>query len=176
MQIYIAPYQKNWPDLFEIERQKIIKNAGDIIAAVEHIGSTSVVGLPAKPVIDILVGLRDFEKDAATLVQRMKADYSYNDKYEDILPNRRYFNEKDNAFQKCNIHCVQINSDWWNRHIMFRNYLRQHDEKRDDYYQHKKELAERDWENTNDYAGEKTAFIRNMEAEARLFYAEKDKT
>ncbi|MGB1206218.1 MAG: GrpB family protein [Chitinophagales bacterium] len=170
MQIYISPYQKNWPVLFEIEQQKILANSSNIIAAVEHIGSTAVVGLPAKPIIDILVGLHNFEQDAAKLVQDMiAADYFYNDKYEHLMPYRRFFQAKELAAQKCNIHCVQINGEFWNRHIMFRNYLRQHDEKRDAYCQHKIELAQRDWVDTADYAGAKTAFIRNMEAEAKLF-------
>jgi len=174
MKINLTSYQKNWPKLFEIEHKKIVTNAGDILAAVEHIGSTSVVGLAAKPIIDILVGLHDFEKDAATLVQRMAvADYFYNDKYEDLMPYRRFFQAKESATQKCNIHCVQINGEFWKRHIMFRNYLRQLDEKRDAYYDCKLRLSQQEWADTADYAGAKTAFIRKMEAEAAVFFAEK---
>lgn len=61
------------------------------------------------------------------------------------------------------IHSVELDSDWWRRHIAFRDYLRNNDEARDEYYKLKIELAGKDWEDKNDYTDAKTKFVKSIE-------------
>ncbi len=171
MNIYIAPYNPEWPQQYEILRQSIQTVGGEMIAAIEHVGSTSVEGLGAKPIVDIMVGLQDFEKDANDFAVKMQAaHFLYIDKWEQVMPYRRFFNWYEGEQNKSNIHTVQLGGEFWNRHLLFRNYLRKFPEKRDAYYQHKVKLAAQTWDSTSDYAGAKTAFIRSMEAEAGEYF------
>lgn len=171
MQIYLAPYTPNWVTLFEREKANILAACPSTVANIKHIGSTSVPGLAAKPIVDILVGIADFEKDAHTYVAQMTtAGYTYNNNYEHLMPYRRYFKFKDADGQQFHIHSVQIGGEFWQRHLTFRNYLRLFPAKRDAYYALKHRLAQQDWADTGDYADAKTPFIRAMEAEAKAYF------
>lgn len=142
-----------------------------LLTGIEHIGSTAVEGLIAKPIIDMLLGLSDFERDAALLVRLMvEAGYRYNNTYEHIMPYRRFF-QHNNHNLSYNIHAVAFESEFWTRHLLFRNYLRQFPDKRDLYAAHKITLAEQEWDDTGAYANAKTSFIRQLEQDAALYFA-----
>ena len=146
----------NMKDLF-------FRSFGDKIAGIEHIGSTSVAGLCAKPIIDILLGVHSLD-DADSIVPNMiELGYDYISKYEDVMPYRRYFNKYENEVGKFHVHTVVIDSDFWNRHIKFRNILRKNENIRNDYCMLKKELAKKEWKDGNEYADAKTDFIRRIE-------------
>ena len=87
-------------------------------------------------------------------------------------PFRRYFSKNNEAGKRTHqIHLVEIDSDWWERHILFRDYLRAHDSARDEYEKMKRELAPQ-YTTTNDYAEAKTEFIKAMEAKAHTWKEE----
>ncbi|MGY4313878.1 GrpB family protein [Bradyrhizobium sp. JR3.5] len=67
--IVISDYDPNWPALFAQERKRIEQALGAFALAIEHVGSTAVPGLPSKPIIDLLVGVRSLERGQATLHQ-----------------------------------------------------------------------------------------------------------
>src|SRR3982750_4853356 len=91
MQIIIAPYNSNWPALFLIEKEVIAKALHPYAPAIEHFGSTSVIGMDAKPIIDILVGLDKADDLDKTVEPMMQAGYTYIKKYEPLWPARRFF-------------------------------------------------------------------------------------
>ena len=170
IKITLAPYNPLWKDFFATEQQQLLSIGENIVARVEHIGSTSVEGLSAKPIIDILIGLHNFERDSAAFVAIMcQNNYRYNNSFEEIMPFRRFFNKQIDEL-KFNIHAVQIGDDFWERHLLFRDYLRQNADKKLAYEQLKQTLAAQNWDNVGDYADAKTPFIRQTEAQARAYF------
>ena len=134
--------------------------------AIEHIGSTAVLGLAAKPVIDVVTGVNTLA-DADACVQVMTdLGYTYIQKYETMMPERRFFNRNVDVEISQNIHMVVVGAEFWERHLLFRDYLRNHPEAVQAYGQIKRELAPQ-FDDTNDYARAKTEFITGMVAKAR---------
>lgn len=168
MKIIIEPYNALWPELFQSAKailDNALKGTG---AMVEHVGSTSVKGLGAKPIIDIMIGLPKFE-----LVHSLKPDleaagYRHYPDFDHIMPYRRLYVKERAGKRIQHVHIVEWGSLFWKRHLRFRNHLRAHQEDRHAYYAMKLDLAERDWERGSDYAGAKTKFIRAMELKAGL--------
>lgn len=167
MKIQIVPYDPAWPGKFQVQQVKILAGTQGMNLQIEHIGSTSVPGLGAKPVIDILLGLPDFAMADALVSCMQELGYAYIDRFEDVMPYRRLFVQGAGESRRVNIHSVEIGSEFWQRHLMFRDYLRSHDETRDAYHQLKRELAKQDWEEVSEYAAAKTRFIREIERKAR---------
>ncbi len=150
--------------MFEREARLIATACQPDIVQIEHIGSTSVPGLSAKPVIDLLVGLPSFDL-APLVVERMVAHgFTYLPQYEDGMPFRRLFIREEDGKRVSNIHTVEADTPFWVRHLAFRDHLRTHPETRDQYQTLKQDLARREWDSVNDYARAKTDFIRAVEA------------
>lgn len=167
MKVTIVEYRPEWTDMFEDEK-RVLRNAlGELSARIEHVGSTAVSGLAAKPVIDIMIGLDDFSI-ADKLVPKIEAlDYEYIKKYEAVMPFRRFFVKETGGVRTHQIHMVCVTSEFWERLILFRDYLRRNPETVAEYAAMKKNLAEREWLDVNEYADAKTEFIREIENRAR---------
>jgi len=163
--ITLIPYSKEWPALFEHEKAKLIEILSSLDPKIEHIGSTSIPGIHAKPVIDILMGVEDV--NSAELIPRIVAlGYRYQPLFEKEFPHRRYF-QKDNSdgVRTHQVHVVRYPSCWWDNHVLFRDYLRTHPRDAKAYEVHKMELA-RIHENTLTYAIAKTDFCRAIDKKA----------
>lgn len=167
MKVSVVEYRPQWREMFE-EEKRLLGAVLDVVSAkIEHIGSTAVNGLAAKPIIDIMVGLPDFSI-ADTLVSGIEAQgYEYINKYEDEMPFRRFFAKNLNGVRTHQIHMVEIRSDFWARHLLFRDYLRQNPGAAGSYAALKKQLAEREWADVNEYADAKTVFIKDIENKAK---------
>ena len=171
MKVVIAAYDPKWPLLFEEEKEKLSKALGKHALSIQHMGSTSVPGLGAKPIIDIMIAVRTLEEADQFCIQPVIAlGYEYVKEFEQETPMRRYF-RKSNAegVRTHHIHMVVINSDWWVNHLLFRDYLRANGDARRAYEAHKRQLAEREWNRGNDYAEAKTDFILKMMEDARAW-------
>jgi GrpB-like predicted nucleotidyltransferase (UPF0157 family) len=153
--------------MFEAERARLVVTVGDWVAGVEHIGSTAVPGLAAKPVIDILMGVRALaDADSNCIEPICGLAYEYVPQFETVMPFRRYFRRlEDPTTHSHHIHLVEKRSEFWERHLLFRDYLRAHPEQAQDYEQLKRRLAPQ-FSDVNDYAEAKTEFIRAAEARA----------
>jgi GrpB-like predicted nucleotidyltransferase (UPF0157 family) len=166
MKVQVTDYSPTWREMFEREKQllaAVIKES----ASIEHIGSTSVVGLAAKPVMDILIGLDDFST-ADEIVPRVEAlGYKYVPEYEDVMPDRRYFKKVAGGISTHHIHMVKIGGEFWQRHLLFRDFLRTNPDIADEYAALKKNLSAVEWKDKNDYTEAKTAFIKNIENKAK---------
>ena len=191
MKIRIEDYTPDWVTRFQEEQENISGALAFLNPSIEHIGSTSVPGLSAKPKIDILVGLEK-EQDLEHAIRPMQAaDYTYFKIYEYTMPYRRLFMklrsldhgtipeqinsgehyEEGKPFESlCNIHIMVHGSYNWLRHIAFRDFLREHETVKEVYATLKKELSKRDFKDGLDYNAHKNDFIKEVEQKAVEWY------
>ena len=166
--VIVVPYDENWPSLFEEERARIEGAIGPWVEEIEHVGSTAVPGLGAKRVIDIMVGVKSLD-DSLILIERLVGiGYEYVPEFERVLPLRRYFRMVRDGRRTHQIHLVErSNVEWWDRHLLFRDYLRAHPETAGNYGQLKDHLARRFPEDRDAYTNAKTDFISEIVRRAR---------
>ncbi len=166
--VLVVPYDPRWPALFEEERARVEAAIGPWTLETEHVGSTAVRGLDAKPVIDIMVGVRSLE-DSPVLVERLTGiGYEYVPEFEEDLPLRRYFRKAQRGRRTHQIHLVErTNAEWWDRHILLRDYLREHPETAREYAELKRNLAARLRDDRGAYTDAKTHFISAVVERAR---------
>ena len=160
--IIIKEYDTKWPQLFETEKAALMEAIGHYVADIQHIGSTAVPGLAAKPVIDIMVGLRRLLDAQDCILPIEGMEYEYVPEFEDEFPDRRYFRKSINGKRTHQIHVVEINTDFWKRHLAFRDHLRSHSETANEYAALKKELAKQFENDREGYTNAKTIFIENV--------------
>jgi GrpB-like predicted nucleotidyltransferase (UPF0157 family) len=163
MKVVIVDYRPEWPGMFNSEQALLADALAHADPVIEHVGSTSVPGLAAKPVIDILIGLHDFGIADSMVPAIVSLGYVYVSKYEDVMPYRRFFTRTIDGVRSHNLHMVGIGGEFWKRHLLFRDWLRTHPDDLDGYAELKRSLAEREWRNVNEYADAKTEFIRRIE-------------
>lgn len=165
MRVILEKHNPEWKRKFEVEKELLKRNLA-LDGVIEHIGSTSIEGLDAKPVIDIMIGLEKFTEADTVINMIINLGYEYISRYEDVMPYRRFFIKETENQRTHNIHMVQLGSEFWNRHLAFRNYLIANANEKAAYSSLKNRLAERDWDDVNDYAAAKTEFIREVERKA----------
>jgi GrpB-like predicted nucleotidyltransferase (UPF0157 family) len=148
--VTLVEWTPAWAERFERERDRILDALGDAALRVEHIGSTSVPGLAAKPIVDILLIVADVEDEAAYLPALERAGYVLRVREE----GHRMFRTPD-----LGVHLHIWTDDEIERHLRFRDRLRTSPEDRAAYERLKRELAPRDWADVNDYADAKGPLI-----------------
>lgn len=158
--VYIVDYDPVWPESYDSERRKIMRVIGRRVRSIEHIGSTSVPGLGAKPIIDILAGVDDPE-NADLCVEALAALG-----YDDVTPqpeNSDWFYCLGRRLEGlyCHLNLVKEGSEFQGDHVMFRDYLRENPDACREYHELKKGLAERHRCQRLAYTEAKTEFIRS---------------
>ena len=173
MRIELVESQPHWPQLYEEEIRRLLSLIGPLVARTEHIGSTVVPGLAAKPVIDVQVGVHDLQAFDAAAGSSLLTDggYQHFAHYEAAIPFRRFFVREEGETRQANIHLVAVDHPWFRRHITLRDYLRASPDARNRYQFVKQELARCDWPTTNDYAAAKTDIVLTLEEEAFRHFA-----
>jgi GrpB-like predicted nucleotidyltransferase (UPF0157 family) len=161
-QITLMESDPQWPVLFTQERARISAILGDRALILEHVGSTSVPGLPAKPIIDILLVVPDSGDEPAYIPDLEAAGYVLRIR-EPEWHQHRLLNGPDNPI---NLHVFSPGSSEISRMLGFRDYLRAHPAARDRYAQTKRELAARTWTHVQHYADAKTEVVEAILAEA----------
>jgi len=165
--VVIVDFDRRWPALYERARAELLTAVGPWLVAVEHVGSTAVPGLAAKPVIDIMAGLRSLGAAAHCIPRLQALGYEYVPPFEAELPERRYFRRNAGAVRTHQVHMVETSSEFWERHLLFRDYLRAHPETAAEYAALKRNLAARFRDQREAYTDAKGPFIRAVEARAR---------
>jgi GrpB-like predicted nucleotidyltransferase (UPF0157 family) len=155
--VVVVEYDPGWPAAFQRERERIGGALGDLAVAIEHMGSTAVPGLGAKPIIDIMLGLRGLE-DVEACVGPME-DLGYEYKGEFGIPNRHYFRLIQGGLRTHQVHTVERGGEFWRRHLLFRDYLRARPDEAQRYYELKLGLAERHRDDREAYTEAKSEFI-----------------
>ncbi len=135
--VFLASYDGTWPLAFEAEAARIERACEGLAIRLEHVGSTSVPGLSAKPIIDILAG-RPPQAKAAPYVSALK-QLGYEHKGPYGLPGREYF--RRGTPRSHHVHLVSWSSALWRDHLAFRDHLRAHPEVARAYEALKRELA-----------------------------------
>lgn len=157
--VVVSSYCSAWPEVFGGVRDELAGVFAPLEVGIEHIGSTAVPGLAAKPVIDVLVGaasLADIEERIGGLAA---AGYSYVSKYEAALPLRRYFVKASADGLRIHVHGVEKGARLWREHRAFRDALRADEELRLRYQELKLRLAREFAEDKAAYTEAKAPFI-----------------
>lgn len=160
MAVHVVPYDPEWPRRFERERAVLETIFTGLGVAIEHVGSTAVPGLAAKPVIDMMLGVSRLDDVDARVPALEAAGYEYAPEYEVALPERRYFRRPVNGPRRFHLHCVIKDGAFWVRHLAFRDHLRAHPPTAAAYHRLKVELAARDGKQA--YAARKSPFIEQV--------------
>jgi len=165
MIVRVVPYDSHWPASYAAEAERICKAVGEVAVRIHHIGSTSVPGLSAKPIIDILLEVSDLA--ALDACSPTIEALGYEAMGELGIPGRRYF-RRDNDFgeRTHQIHAFAVSSEEIHRHLAFRDYLIAHPEIARAYGELKQELALRFPTDIDGYMDGKDSFVKRHEAEA----------
>jgi GrpB-like predicted nucleotidyltransferase (UPF0157 family) len=161
--IEICDYNPQWPTKFQQHAERIACALGGAALQIEHHGSTSVPGLAAKPIIDMLFVVKDSSDEAAYLPHLESAGYVLRVREPDWHEHRMLRTpEKDVHLHVFSADCSEIE-----RHLIFRDHLREHSSDRALYEETKRRLASQDWPSMNDYAEAKTEVITQIMARAQ---------
>jgi GrpB-like predicted nucleotidyltransferase (UPF0157 family) len=160
--IHLADYDPRWPGLYQREAARIRSLLGDRVRQLEHVGSTSVPGIAAKPIIDIDMAVPDSSDEPAYLPDLEAGGYVLRGREPDWFEHR-LFNGPDTAV---NLHVFSAGSPEIDRTIAFRDRLRTDEGDRRLYEATKRELAARDWVYVQDYADAKDEIIATIIARA----------
>lgn len=159
--VILSLYSNDWPVIYKNEAEKIRGTLNNKFPGLEHVGSTSVPGLMAKPIIDIILGLESLTGDTSFIVQLEKIGYDYIPEYEEFIPDRRYFNRTDKKNIHYHLHACEFKGGFWIRHIRFRDILRKNKTVRNEYESLKIKLAEIFRYDRREYTEGKTRFIQD---------------
>jgi GrpB-like predicted nucleotidyltransferase (UPF0157 family) len=165
--VVIANYDPRWPLEYDEEKTRLQKALGPAMLAIEHMGSTAVPGLAAKPIIDIMVGVRSLDDVGPLMGPLRELGYEYAPDFEASIPNRRFFRKGPEHARTHHLHVVELDGEFWERHLLFRDYLRRHPRVAHDYEQLKRALAIEYGSDRSGYTEAKTGFIRGIETRAR---------
>jgi GrpB-like predicted nucleotidyltransferase (UPF0157 family) len=163
--IELVAYDPTWPARFEEWREKLLAALPVAPRGIEHVGSTAVPGLPAKPVIDIQIGVDDLEDEAgyAPAIESLGVQLRSRDR------DHRYFRPFAGRAREVHLHVCSAGSEWERRHVMFRDYLRASAEARRRYLEAKEAAARRWSDDRTAYTHAKGKVIRELMAEAKAW-------
>lgn len=157
--VIVENYDVSWPQRFEVLRSRIASLLNGAAAAIEHIGSTAVPGLAAKPIIDIDVLVKS-ERDLPSVIAAL-VSLGYKHRGDLGITGREAFRAASNDFPHHLYVCLP-NHDEFHRHITFRDYLRSHPNDACAYQELKRDLAHRLGSNREAYAEAKSDFVNQI--------------
>ena len=166
--IVITDYNPQWPILYTEEKVDVLNLLGHQLVAIEHVGSTAVPGLGAKPIIDIMVAVRQLTDIEKCIELLSDIGYEYISPEEAGMPERRYFRKGTRQAHTHHLHMVERASEFWERHLLFRDFLRAHNTVAQQYYHLKKKLADQYGSDRKSYTESKMPFIEFVIARARI--------
>jgi GrpB-like predicted nucleotidyltransferase (UPF0157 family) len=160
--IEIAEYDPAWPDLYEREATRVREVIGDRVVRLEHVGSTSVPTLSAKPIVDMVLEVRDSADEPSYLPDLEAAGYVLRIREPEWLEHRVLKGPDTNI----NLHVFSTGCEETDRMVLFRDWLRGYDADRERYAAAKRELAARDWKYVQQYADAKTVVVAEIMSRA----------
>jgi GrpB-like predicted nucleotidyltransferase (UPF0157 family) len=167
MRVHNAPitlmeYSAEWPALFVREAEGVRAALGVRVLMLEHVGSTSVPGLAAKPIIDMILAVADSADEPAYVPSMESAGYVLRIR-EPEWHQHRLFKGPDSSI---NLHIYSFGCPEIDKMLMFRDWLRINDADRELYERTKRELAKQTWKYVQDYADSKTSVVEEIVARA----------
>ena len=156
--IYLAPYDPAWPLLFTRLAKQIRAALGDDLLLLEHVGSTSVPGLPAKPIIDMVLAVADSRDESSYVKPLQEKGYTLRIREPDWYEHRLL----KSPDVKGNLHVFTDGCEEIERMLLFRDWLRDHAGDRLLYEETKRELAAQTWKYTQNYADAKAEVVQEI--------------
>lgn len=161
--IELSSYQDEWKDIYEQEKKKLEPVFAEQAVEFAHIGSTSVEGMTAKPIVDILIGLKELHIDECT--DRQLIALQYESMGEAGVPGRIHYRKRTG--QKINLQITGWDSAIWRDNLLFRDYLRTHPEQANAYAQAKRNTLASGINTLLKYSDEKSGTIAELLKQAR---------
>lgn len=161
--VKLTPYNQLWEKIFAQEKEKLTTALKNISIGIEHIGSTAIRGVVAKPVIDIMVGIRSLnDYGSVEKVAIQIAQLGYELREDRSTPDHFLFVKGPELNRTHNLHLVEYNGKLWREDIFFRDYLRQHPQEAKEYGELKAELADKYVQEQEKYYFGKRNFIDDI--------------
>jgi GrpB-like predicted nucleotidyltransferase (UPF0157 family) len=156
--VRLVPHNAEWAQIYEGERARIQAAIGPHILDVQHVGSTSIPGIAAKPIIDIAVGVADYKGARVCIAPLEALGYTYHGEHG--IPGRHYFTRGDPTLYHTHMH--ETTSRAWGNLVLLRDYLLQHPEEAQAYEALKQRLAEQCRHDRRAYTDGKAPFIERI--------------
>ena len=164
--VVLAEYDPHWPERYEYEKNRILHALGERVVAIEHIGSTAVPGLGAKPIIDIMVAVRSMEHDLPACIEPLRRlGYEYVDRAD--FTDSCFFCHGVWGPSTRHLHITEYGSAFWNEKLLFRDFLRLHTDTAAEYFALKRSLATQHAANRTAYTDAKGSYIKSVVNRAR---------
>jgi GrpB-like predicted nucleotidyltransferase (UPF0157 family) len=161
-ELVLSEYQDTWPRQFQQVAEQLLASVSLPGARLEHIGSTSVPGLCAKPVLDLLLGVSALEEAEVAIPALASAGFVYRPEHEVAIPDRRYFVRPEGQTLRVHLHAVLLGGLLWQQHLYFRDVLRQEPLLREQYAKLKRRLAVLHAQDKAAYTEAKAPFISQV--------------
>jgi len=161
--VRLVPYTAEWQRIFEDEKALLQSAIGQYVLDIQHVGSTAIPGMAAKPIIDIAIVVTSFEEAKALIQPVEQLGYEYRGEFG--IPRRHYFVKGDPRTH--HIHMNEIDSRDWENQVLFRDYLIQHPPSAEEYAALKVKLAQRYPTDREAYLEGKAPFIERVLRAAR---------
>ncbi|MEG1149933.1 MAG: GrpB family protein [Bacilli bacterium] len=158
--VQLEDYNSNWKNDYEKEEKLLKEVLKDKIVEIHHIGSTSIVGLKAKPIIDILIVIKKF--DEINEIENLLKEYDYENRGQQGIDDRYFFAKGPDDARSHYIHFTVPNSNTYFNQVYFKRYLIDHPEYIDKYCDLKQELAKKYANERKKYTESKNEFITNV--------------
>jgi GrpB-like predicted nucleotidyltransferase (UPF0157 family) len=137
--VEVSPYDPAWPGLFEELRARLAAAMGPVAVRIDHVGSTAVPGLAAKPVVDVQASVPDVDDETAYRDAIERQGFAL--RYREV--GHRYFRPPPGLPRLWQVHVCTVGSEWERTHLLFRDYLRAHPDRASSYARLKRRLARR---------------------------------
>jgi GrpB-like predicted nucleotidyltransferase (UPF0157 family) len=160
--ILIVDYDSRWPELFECEARRIRSVLHDRALQIEHVGSTSVPGLAAKPTIDLLVVVADSADESSYAPDLEAAGYVLRIREPNWIEHRMFKGPDTDI----NLHVLSSGCPEIDRMLLFRDWLRENPADRELYLRAKQALAKKEWAEIQNYADAKTSVVEEIMSRA----------
>jgi GrpB-like predicted nucleotidyltransferase (UPF0157 family) len=158
--VKLVHHHAKWTEYFGEEKQLLFKVLGEKVLDIRHIGSTSITGIPAKPILDILAAVETLA-DVGAFTQDLN-NIGYADKDDGGVPGRRFFVKGAQAKRTHHLNFCEINSFFWRSHLAFSDYLERYPETAIEYSTLKRGLADRFPNDRGAYTAGKEEFVRSI--------------
>jgi GrpB-like predicted nucleotidyltransferase (UPF0157 family) len=157
-EVWLLDAHKAWAVEFALEKARIINAVSNHILEIQHVGSTAIPGVPAKPVLDILVGVEDFDEASVCVGPLERIGYCY--RHEHGIPRRHYFVKGDPRTH--HLHMVERDSHHWTTTVTFKEFLARDSESARAYAEAKRSLAAKYSRDREAYQREKDKVVERL--------------
>ena len=166
--VQLKQYNPKWEELFKYESRLISSAISNLLVDIQHIGSTAIPNIVAKPIIDIAGAIDSLENIDKIIVPLYGIGYTY--RGEQGIPGRHLFVKGGEGYRTHHFHIMQKDHYEWKKHILFREYMREHPQEAKQYSELKQKLFIKYGNDREKYTDSKSDFIENIIEKAKQKY------